>query len=155
MPSRRELIAMTQEEVRDYLRSQERLIVVSNGLGGFPHPVPMNFAIDDQDRPVILTFRKSQKVLNLERDPRAALLVESGSAYHELKSVMIYAVAEIIGDAEGLEAARAAFASKVHTEGLTAEAQGQSQASMVKRVAVRFTPQRTISWDHGKLGGRY
>ena len=155
MPSRRDQIAMSADEVRAYLRSQPRLIVVSNGPNGYPHPVPMNFAIDPQDRLLILTFRKSQKVKNLERDPRAALLVESGGEYHELKSVMIYAEAEIIGPGPAFEEARAAFADKVQTSVLTAEAQAQADAALAKRVIVRLTPQRTISWDHGKLGGHY
>jgi nitroimidazol reductase NimA-like FMN-containing flavoprotein (pyridoxamine 5'-phosphate oxidase superfamily) len=155
MPSRRSQIAMTPEDIRAYLRSQPRMIVVSNGLGGYPHPVPMNFAIDEQDRLVILTFRKSQKVRNLERDPRAALLVESGLAYHELKSVMIYATAEIIDDRERFEMARLAFAAKHQAGVLDGGAKEQAGATMPKRVIIRFTPQRYISWDHTKLGGRY
>lgn len=146
---------MSAEEIRAYLRSQPRLIVVSNGPAGYPHPVPMNFALDEHDRPLILTFRKSQKVRNFERDPRAALLVESGLVYHELKSVMIYATAEIIDDRAEFEAARASFAEKVQTRVITAEEQAQVQATMAKRVIVRFTPQRYISWDHSKLQGRY
>jgi nitroimidazol reductase NimA-like FMN-containing flavoprotein (pyridoxamine 5'-phosphate oxidase superfamily) len=155
MPSRRDQIAMTQDEIREYLRSQARLIVVSNGVGGYPHPVPMNFAVDEQDRPLILTFRKSQKVKNLERDPRAALLVESGREYHELKSVMIYASAEIIDERQAFDAAKMAFRDKVQTGVLGSEAQVQAQATMAKRVIVRFTPERYLSWDHGKLGGHY
>lgn len=155
MPSRRDQIAMSPDEIRAYLRSQPRLIVVSNGPGGYPHPVPMNFAVDDLDRLLILTFRKSQKVKNLERDPRAALLVESGLTYQELKSVMIYASAEIIEPGAEFEAAKAAFAGKVQTGALTSEVQAQASATMPKRVAVRFTPQRTISWDHAKLQGQY
>src|ERR1043166_4378661 len=146
---------MTPDEVRAYLRSQERLIVVSNGPHGFPHPMPMNFALDDRDRLLIITFRKSQKVKNLERDPRAALLVESGLVYHELKSVMIYATAEIIYERAAFAAAKAFFVDRTQTSIVTAEEQAQSQATMPKRVIVRFTPERTISWDHGKLGGRY
>jgi nitroimidazol reductase NimA-like FMN-containing flavoprotein (pyridoxamine 5'-phosphate oxidase superfamily) len=85
MPARRDLIEMTPEEIRAYLLSQRRLIIVSNGPDGFPHPMPMNFIIDEQDRYLITTFRKSQKVKNFERDPKAALLVESGLAYDEMK----------------------------------------------------------------------
>ena len=155
MPSRRDEIAMTAEEIRGYLRSQPRVIVTSNGPGGYPHPVPLNFAVDDRDRVLILTFGKSQKVRNLERDPRAALLVESGLAYHELKSVMIYATAEILEPGPVFDAAKAAFADKVQVGVLSSEARAQADALMAKRVIIRFTPQRIISWDHAKLYGRY
>lgn len=155
MPSRRELIAMTAEEIRAYLRSQARLIVTSNGPDGYPHPVPMNFALDSEDRLLIITFRKSQKVRNLERDARAALLVESGHAYHELKSVMIYAAAEIIDDRAEFDRAKSAFADKLQTRVFSADAQAQAQATMAKRVIVRFHPRKYISWDHTKLAGVY
>ena len=59
--------------------------------------MPMNYGVDAEGRVVIATFRKSQKVKNLERDPRATLLVESGEAYAELKSAMLYCDVEIIG----------------------------------------------------------
>ncbi len=156
MPSRRQLIAMSPEEVAAYLASQQRLIVVSNGPTGFPHPVPMNFGIDETGRLVILTFAKSQKVRNLERDPRASLLVESGGSYHELKSVMIYACAEIIPQGAEFERCREAFARKTQiVAGPGSVIQPQVDATMSKRVAIRFTPERTISWDHAKLGEKY
>jgi nitroimidazol reductase NimA-like FMN-containing flavoprotein (pyridoxamine 5'-phosphate oxidase superfamily) len=100
MPSRRESIRMSPQEVLDYLKGHSRIILVTNGPDGLPHPVPMNYGIDDESRIIITSFRKSQKVRNLERDPRAALLVESGETYAELKSVIAYADAEIITDPE-------------------------------------------------------
>jgi nitroimidazol reductase NimA-like FMN-containing flavoprotein (pyridoxamine 5'-phosphate oxidase superfamily) len=156
MPSRRELIAMSPDEVATYLASQQRLIVVSNGPDGFPHPMPMNFGIDELGRLVILTFAKSQKVRNLERDPRASLLVESGGSYHELKSVIIYARAQIIPQGEEFERCREAFARKAQTvAGPGSAIKPQVDATMAKRVAVRFTAERVISWDHEKLGTGY
>jgi hypothetical protein len=35
------------------------------------------------------------------------------------------------------------------------EAAAQVEASIAKRVILRFTPHRLISWDHAKLGDRY
>jgi nitroimidazol reductase NimA-like FMN-containing flavoprotein (pyridoxamine 5'-phosphate oxidase superfamily) len=116
----------------------------------------MNFGIDETGRLVILTFAKSQKVRNLERDPRASLLVESGGSYHELKSVMIYACAEIIPQGAEFERCREAFARKTQiVAGPGSVIQPQVDATMSKRVAIRFTPERTISWDHAKLGEKY
>jgi nitroimidazol reductase NimA-like FMN-containing flavoprotein (pyridoxamine 5'-phosphate oxidase superfamily) len=118
--------------------------------------MPMNYALDAEGRPLITTFAKSQKVKNFERDPRAALLVESGLVYEELKAVVIYARAEIIRDPEAVRAAMAHMADKQQT--LFAESDSKQQqvsASMAKRVILRFTPEKIISWDHGKLGGMY
>lgn len=104
MPSRRETIAMTPTELSAYLAEQRRIILITNGANGLPHPVPMNYGVDEQGRIVIVTFRKSQKVKNLERDPRATLLVESGETYGELKSAILYCDTEIITDAEVIAA---------------------------------------------------
>lgn len=156
MPSRRELICMTPEEVRAYLLSQRRIILVTNGPEGMPHPVPMNYGLDEEGRILITSFRKSQKVMNLERDPRATLLVESGETYADLKSVMTYADAEILTDPEEIAAGMARINADEQLAGsLSAEMSDQVRASIAKRVLLRFTPFRTVSWDHGKLGAFY
>jgi nitroimidazol reductase NimA-like FMN-containing flavoprotein (pyridoxamine 5'-phosphate oxidase superfamily) len=156
MPSRRDIIRMTPDEVSAYLAAQRRMIIVTNGPGGFPHPVPMNYGVDDGGRIIITTFAKSQKIKNLERDPRASLLVESGAAYAEMKSVIIYAQAEIIRDLDlAAEARHFIRADKAIAISRDSARQEQIDASMAKRVSVRFTPERIVSWDHSKLGQFY
>lgn len=156
MPSRREQIRMTPAEVRAYLDAQRRMIVVTNGANGLPHAVPMSYGLDDQGRVLITTFRKSQKVKNLERDPRATLLVESGATYGELKSVMAYCNAEIIADpTRVMELMRLVRAELALTAALTDPMGEQVRASMAKRVIVRFAPFHVVSWDHTKLHGFY
>ncbi|MGD8416555.1 MAG: pyridoxamine 5'-phosphate oxidase family protein [Pseudomonadales bacterium] len=157
MPSRRELIQLTDEERRDYLNAAKTLIIVSNGKNGYPHPMPMWFYVDDAGNFYCTTFRKSQKVLNFQRDPRASLLVESGEEYAELKSVLAYATCEVIDDydtvretlvkinTKGRDVDEAQVAQLLEAVGKTAE----------KRVALKFTPVEVISWDHAKLGGSY
>ena len=154
MPSRRETIAMTPVELSAYLAEQRRIILITNGANGLPHPMPMNYGVDEQGRIVIVTFRKSQKVKNLERDPRATISVESGEFYHEIKSVMAQCDAEIIREFEPMRAAMQHIRSangRPHSEG----AQEQITASYTKRVVIRLTPRRYISWDHSKLGDKY
>lgn len=156
MPSRRELIRMSPAEIEAYLAGQRRIIVVTNGPHGLPHPVPMNYGLDDAGRILITSFRKSQKVRNLERDPRATLLVESGETYADLKSVIAYADAEILGDPDAVaEGMRRVQADEQLSESLSAEMSDQVRASLAKRVIVRFTPFRYVSWDHAKLSGFY
>jgi nitroimidazol reductase NimA-like FMN-containing flavoprotein (pyridoxamine 5'-phosphate oxidase superfamily) len=156
MPSRREQISMTPGEIREYLREQRRIIVVTNGVDGLPHAVPMNYGLDDLDRILITTFRKSQKVRNLERDPRATLLVESGTAYRELKSVIAYCNAEIIGDPALVPRLMSLVrAEEVMAASLSKPMGQQVRDSVPKRVVVRFSPFRTVTWDHAKLGESY
>ncbi len=156
MPSRRDLIRMTDGEVRAYLVSQRRIILVTNGSDGMPHPLPMNFGMDDKGRFLISSFRKTQKVRNLERDPRATLLVESGETYQELKSVVAWCNAEIIDDSTQVRALMNVMrGGEPLTATMSEQAAEQVEASIAKRVILRFTPYRLISWDHAKLGDRY
>lgn len=156
MPSRREAIEMTPDEVRDYLKEQKRVILVTNGANGLPHPMPMNYGVDEQGRIVMTTFAKAQKVKNIERDPRASLLVESGEGYSDLKSVLLYCDVEIVSGAEAVAQAMGLIQGSASlSKDFSGEMSEQARASYAKRVVLRFTPFRTISWDHTKLGGKY
>lgn len=156
MPSRRDLIRMSAQEVAEYLRKQGRIILVTNGPEGLPHPVPMNYGVDDEGRILITSFAKSQKVKNLERDPRASLLVESGDTYADLKSVIAYADAEIIRDPDEVaQLLPLVTAAEQLSESIGKKMSEQVRASLAKRVMLRFTPFRVVSWDHAKLAGYY
>ncbi len=157
MPSRRELIALTPEEIADFLAEHKTIILVSNGRDGYPHPMPMWFYVDDAGAVHCTTFRKSQKVLNLQRDPKATLLVESGESYAELKSVLIYASAEIIDDRDAVVDTLV----RINSRGRSLSAAEREKlsdavsATAEKRVLLKFAPERYVSWDHAKLAGRY
>jgi nitroimidazol reductase NimA-like FMN-containing flavoprotein (pyridoxamine 5'-phosphate oxidase superfamily) len=153
MPSRRELIAMTPMEADAYLRSQRRIILVTNGPDGFPHPLPMNFGVDDGGRVIMTSFAKAQKVKNLERDSRASLLVESGQAYAELKSVILSCDTEIIRDFDECERLRKFM--QIANPATDPPRRKQIDATMHKRVVMRFTARKMVSWDHSKLGAAY
>ncbi len=155
--SRRDQIQMTDSEISDFLRESRTIILVSNGKDGFPHPVPMWYAVDDDNTVYMTTFRKSQKILNLKRDPRVALLVESGDAYPELKSVLIYTEVELLDDVEATR--DILFNISVQRGDLQEDASEAIREGMMntaaKRMGMKFTPDKIITWDHSKLGGTY
>jgi hypothetical protein len=103
------------------------------------------------------TYGKSQKIKNLERDPRATLLVEAGHEYQELRGIQIEAEAELIRDPEQvLEFAK--LLTVRYMEGvdeLPEGAEAALAAQAPKRVVMHFKPVRTATWDHRKLGGTY
>ena len=157
MPSRRETIQLTEEEKRNYATSEKTLIIVSNGKDGFPHPMPMWFYADEEGNFYCSTFKKSQKVFNFQRDPRASLLIESGEEYAELKSLLVYARCEIIDDYEQVLDTLV----KINTKGREVSAteaealRGAVAKTADKRVVLKFIPEGEVSWDHAKLGGKY
>ncbi|MDE0367165.1 MAG: pyridoxamine 5'-phosphate oxidase family protein [Gammaproteobacteria bacterium] len=157
MPSRRELIKLSEAEIQDYLERQKTLIIVSNGRDGHPHPMPMWYHTDDEGCLYCTTFRKAQKVLNWQRDPKASLLVESGDEYADLKAVLIYARAEIVDDFDAVCDTLVNISTKGRqvTPEQAEAVRAQVAGTAAKRVLLKFTPERTVSWDHSKLGGRY
>ena len=103
------------------------------------------------------TFGKSQKVYNWRRDPKATLLVESGEEYAELKGIVIYATAEIIDNPNVIQDTlvniNAGGRALSEEQRMTLREAISNTAQ--KRVVLKFTPVRYVTWDHAKLEGRY
>ena len=156
MPSRRDEIKLSPDEQAELLDAERIVIVSSIGPRGWPHSMPMWFTVRDGEI-WIWTFAKSQKVKNLERDPRATLLIETGTEYTELRGMQIEAEAELMRDtptvAEFGKDLTLRYAEGIDSIGDDASAALEAQA--VKRVAIRFEAKRTATWDHRKLGGTY
>ncbi len=156
--SRRVQIIMSPDEIRGFLGSEKTLILVSNGRGGFPHPMPMWFVADDDGSIRMTTFKKSQKVYNLRRDPRVTLLIESGETYEKLKGVALYAHAELVEDpdliSDTLLRAAGNDLDAIPASSLEEMRKGV-QGQVAKRIVIRCKPDRVVSWDHGKLDGVY
>jgi nitroimidazol reductase NimA-like FMN-containing flavoprotein (pyridoxamine 5'-phosphate oxidase superfamily) len=110
----------------------------------------MNYVVKDGVF-YMTSYGKAQKVLNVRRNPKVALLVETGDSYAELQGVMIRGHCEIIEDTE---AAEAMFVFRADGRDASAPAPG-AVASAPKRVVLRVAPRRVVSWDHRKLAGGY
>jgi PPOX class probable F420-dependent enzyme len=154
--SRRDQIVLSDTELAELLESERVAIVSSLGPRGWPHSMPLWFVARDGEV-WIWTYAKSQKVRNLERDPRATILIETGHEYGELRGAMIEAEAALHRDPETV----LGFAEELtlrYADGLEAikgDMRAGLEAQAPKRVAIQFKPQRTSSWDHRKLGGVY
>jgi PPOX class probable F420-dependent enzyme len=154
--SRRAEIQLSDDEQRELIESERIVVVSSLGLRGWPHSMPLWYVPRDGEV-WIWTYAKSQKVRNLERDPRATLLVETGYEYTELRGVMIEAEAEIHRDLETVSGFGRELTVR-YSEGIESvegDAAAALEAQAAKRVSIHFHPRRTATWDHRKLGGRY
>ena len=144
-------IELTPDEQAAFFRDHHKCALATLDRDGFPHVVAMNFFIKDGAFHMT-SYGKAQKVLNIRRNPKVALMVEAGDAYSELRGVMVRGHCEIIEDPE---AVMAAFASRAETQSNRAAASTRAVASAPKRVVLKIVPHRVTSWDHRKLGGRY
>ena len=152
--SRRGAIQMGDEELSAFLDAERTLILASNGRDGFPHLMPLWYVLRD-GQPWCWTYAKSQKVRNLERDPRCTLQVESGEEYHELRGVMFKAEAVIHRDLETVAGIGADLAVRYSGAAMSPDVQSAMRAQAAKRVGLSFTLVDTATWDHSKLGGTY
>jgi len=153
--SRRDQIRMSEKEISTFLDECQTIIINSIGPDGVPHPMPMWFAVDDAGAVVMSTFSKSQKIHNLERDPRVSLLAEDGSEYAELRGVVIYGRAELLPDPERVTDILVRVTGRsTPVEDVQALRQAV-QGTARKRTGIRVLPEKIVSWDHRKLGGVY
>jgi PPOX class probable F420-dependent enzyme len=166
-PDTRKAIRMTQAEASDWLEKGDSCSLATVDRDGYPHVVAMAYAVDQGDI-VMTSFAKAQKIVNLRRNPRAAIMVESGKAYNTLKGVMIRGRAEIINDTEkvlevlSLVGRRASLAERSSTQrsgsdpGVNDPIVQQARRLAAKRVVIRLHPEKWASWDHSKLPpGKY
>ncbi len=144
---------MSPEDQQRFLADTRTITLSSIDGQGYPHSVAMWFGIID-GKIHMTTFRKSQKVVNLRRNPKIAVLAESGVRYSELRGVLIRGSCELVDDLELCKK----ILTEIHgryfgpvdpqnVDGVTRQAP--------KRIVLRIHPERIASWDHSKLGGGY
>lgn len=152
---RRAQIALDPAEQRAFLENSRTLTLCTLDREGYPHAVAMWYAVEPDGAVVMTTFAKSQKAVNLRRDPRCALLVEAGTTYDTLKGLLIRGRAEIDADTEHvldvLQKVHVRYDMPGHGDALREALRAQAS----KRVAIRIRPDRIATWDHSKLAGAY
>ena len=156
--SRRDQIRMTDAELSEFLAKSQTIIITSINRDGTPHPMPMWYGVEPDGSVVMTTFTKSQKIRNLERDPRVTLLVEDGTVYGELRGVVIYGKADLIRDTDQVVEILTRVSSKSldnPDDGTRDNIRKAVRGTALKRTGIRIHPDKIVSWDHSKLGGVY
>ena len=95
------------------------------------------------------SYGKAQKVLNIRRNPKVGVMIESGQTYADYRGVMIRGLCEIIDDPAAVER------TMRQMPGVRQAAPKGAINSAPKRVVLKIVPQKIASWDHTKLGGKY
>ena len=154
MPKRRDLVAMSDEQMWDFIDGQKSVQVATLNKDGSPHLTTLWFAVIDR-KIVLETFTKSQKVVNLKRDPRIALLLESGEAYDQLRGVSINATVELVSEVDEVHRLHMAVLRR-NTPEIPEDVLDKASASMApKKTAILVKLEKVMSWDHTKLSGVY
>jgi PPOX class probable F420-dependent enzyme len=151
MSSGRSAVQMSDPELADFLVANMKVQVATIGPDGQPHLSTLFYVLDDS-RIAFWTYGKSQKILNLRRDPRITCLVEDGTDYFELRGATIFGKARLIEDYDSL----VDLGGRVATVMANGEDLGDFGDQIVaqqarKRVGVIVEPDRIASWDHRKM----
>ena len=154
MSKGRDAVKLTDQEVDDLLADNLKVQVASVGPDGAPHLSTLFYVVRD-GRIVFWTYGRSQKIRNLERDPRVSALVEDGVDYFELRGVSITGRAEIVRDFDAIYSIGAEVATRM-VAAESFEALGDFGRETVekqarKRVGVIVHPDKVATWDHRKM----
>jgi nitroimidazol reductase NimA-like FMN-containing flavoprotein (pyridoxamine 5'-phosphate oxidase superfamily) len=166
--SRREQIKMSDAEAAAFLAEERTVTCATSGPRGWPHLMPLWYVLrsapvgEPGPRLWAWTYAVSQKVRNMERDPRVTLQVEAGEEYQLLRGVMLECEVLVHGDLDTVKAlGQEIFARYATPRGeppardLPSEVGAMVDKQAAKRVAMEFVERRRASWDHRKLGGGY
>ena len=145
---------MSKEELEQFIAEQKSLQVATINRDGTPHLSTLWFDIVEGDI-VFETFTKSQKIKNLEWDPRISCLLEDGLVYEKLRGVQINGTAELHSDPATVHLYARGVMERNNPEipGEMLDAFAESMST--KRTAVIIKAEHIATWDHTKLGGAY
>jgi PPOX class probable F420-dependent enzyme len=151
----RQDISMPADVAIRFIEEGRNLQVATLSRSGQPHLTTVWYVVEG-GRITFHSFTKSQRSVNLRRDPRITVLVETGGEYSDLRGVMVQGSAELDQDPDRSTRMFQALSSKY--QGL--EIDDETAAAMwgpraVKDTVVTVVPQRIITWDHRRLGGSY
>lgn len=148
--NQRNQVAMTDDEVATFLEQHRTATMATLGPEGRPHLVAMWYGLIDGEI-WFETKAKSQKAVNLRRDPHITVSVEDGWTYDQLRGVAIEGTGEIVDDPEALWKVGVNVWERYNGP-YTEDLRPLVEVMLHKRVAVRVKADRVRSWDHRKLG---
>jgi PPOX class probable F420-dependent enzyme len=154
--SGRNAVKLTEEELADFLAANMKVQVATIGPDGMPHLSTLFYVLEDGNIG-FWTYGRSQKIVNLRRDPRITCLVEDGEDYFELRGATITGKARLIEDYDEILALGGRVAKRMAgTGGQEVGDLGELGDQIVakqatKRVAVIVEPDRIATWDHRKM----
>ena len=146
----RDLIKMSPEEIDAFIHERRPMTMCTLNHDGSIHAVAMWYGFLDGSV-AIETKAKAQKAINLARDPRITCMFEDGDSYEELRGVELVGRAEIIDDPDKMFELGVDVFERYYG-GYTEELRPFVETMLNKRIVAKVNVERTVSWDHRKLG---
>jgi nitroimidazol reductase NimA-like FMN-containing flavoprotein (pyridoxamine 5'-phosphate oxidase superfamily) len=136
---------LTLDEVHAYLDSKPGWIVLTTiGRDGMPHSIPIGYFRVGAE--VYLGCRAgTQKVRNIERNPKISLLLQSGGSMQDIKGVLIQGEASVLTAPDDL--------LRMSREAARLRGTPEDQLPTEPRPGsayIRVVPKKIISWDYAR-----
>ena len=133
--------SLADTRIQQFLASKEVVVLATLGRDGGPLAVPM-WLLHGPEALAMISVAGTQKVRNIMRDPRVAVVAEAGTRGGEIRNVLVQGRAELVPD--GTERRRRAerFLEKYHPH---LEALWGGRAMPPDRVMFRIIPHRVSS----------
>lgn len=148
--NQRQQIVMSDDEITAFLHHSRTGTLATLGPGGQPHLVAMWFAVLD-DEIWLETKTKSQKAVNIRRNPRISFLIEDGLTYDTLRGVSFDGLATVVTDPDIVLRVGINLWQRYHGP-YSDTLKPAVETMMNNRIAIRINTTRKRSWDHHKLG---
>lgn len=152
-------VSMTDEEIVAFLEAPRTASLSTLGPDGGPHIAGMWFApvTSSPGELHMWAYAKSQKVRNLERDPRCAFMVEEGCTYTDLRGILVRGEARLVDTVDEVYEIGVELYER-YTLPATGVAVDQGHQVEIRRQAgkrkgIVLALDRVASWDHSKLSG--
>ncbi len=142
---------MVPDEIDDFLDHSLKVQVATLNADGSPHLTTLFYVLREGEI-CFWTYGRSQKIRNLERDPRISCLVEDGEEYFELRGVSVSGTARVLRDADEVRPIGRGVVTRM-SAGLDIGTAGDEEVErqLPKRVAVVVSADAVASWDHRKM----
>ena len=148
--NQRNKIVMSTDEIDEFLQGRHSMTMSTLAHDGSIHSIAMWFGFLE-GAIGIESKAKAQKIVNLRRDPRMTVLIEDGETYETLRGVTLIGRGEIVEDPDRIWELGVSVFSRYNAP-YTEEMKPFVEIMLNKRVVVKMHVDRTISWDHRKLG---
>ncbi|MDG1990616.1 MAG: pyridoxamine 5'-phosphate oxidase family protein [Dehalococcoidia bacterium] len=137
---------LDDKSINQLIYSSKILNLATISKNGIPHLVPMWFVLDDQLNINFTSYYKSQKIVNLKRDNRIVVMVESGIKYQELKGITIEGIAKMDSNKELILQTVNSITAKYGVNRTASDIDN----IINKRVNVKIIPKKITTWDLSK-----
>jgi PPOX class probable F420-dependent enzyme len=145
-------IRLSDDEAWAFLEQGHTGVLTTLRADGRPVSLPVWFVVLDR---VIYTQTPAgaKKAARVQRDPRAAFLVETGTRWTELSAVHLEGRAEIVSDPDEAARASAALGEKYEAFGMPrAEVPHATKQHYRAATVIRIVPDgKVLTWDNARV----